>query len=78
MDTKPMSDGHDLLIVGDLMLLLMDDDGASIQGAGALYTSTTVTRASEIARGHWGPEAVAATVTRTAAVVAASAASVGR
>jgi hypothetical protein len=27
----------DLLIVDDLMLLLMDDDGASIQGAGTLY-----------------------------------------
>ncbi len=27
----------DLLIVDDLMLLLMDDDGASVQGAGTLY-----------------------------------------
>ncbi|MEV4715341.1 GPP34 family phosphoprotein [Micromonospora sp. NPDC049374] len=34
------------------------------------WTSTTVTRASEIARGHWGPEAVAAAVTRTAAAIA--------
>lgn len=29
--------GRDLLIVDDLMLLLMDDDGASVQGAGTLY-----------------------------------------
>lgn len=28
---------NDLLIVDDLMLLLMDDDGASVQGAGTLY-----------------------------------------
>ncbi|USQ80867.1 GOLPH3/VPS74 family protein [Ornithinimicrobium faecis] len=27
----------DLLLVDDLMLLLMDDDGASVQGAGTLY-----------------------------------------
>ncbi|MDO3650419.1 GOLPH3/VPS74 family protein [Nocardia mangyaensis] len=32
--TRP---GEDLLIVDDLMLLLMDDDGASIQGAGTLH-----------------------------------------
>lgn len=36
------------------------------------WTSTTVTRASEIARGQWGPEAVAAAVTRTAAAVVAA------
>ncbi|MFV2022594.1 GOLPH3/VPS74 family protein [Micromonospora sp. LOL_023] len=41
------------------------------------WTSTTVTLAGEIARGHWGPKAVAAAVTRTAAaIVAASTASV--
>ncbi|GAB3804517.1 GOLPH3/VPS74 family protein [Micromonospora zhanjiangensis] len=39
------------------------------------WTSTTVTRASEIGRGHWGSQAVATAVTRTAAaIVAASAA----
>lgn len=36
-DLEPMSVGDDLLIVDDLMLLLMDDDGASVQGAGTLY-----------------------------------------
>jgi hypothetical protein len=40
------------------------------------WTSTTVTRAQELQRGHWGPEAVATAVTRTAAaIVAASATS---
>jgi hypothetical protein len=29
--------GNDLLIVDDLVLLLMDDDGASVQGAGILH-----------------------------------------
>lgn len=36
------------------------------------WTSTTVTRAKELELGHWGSEAVATAVTRTAAVVAAS------
>ncbi|MCZ7424203.1 GPP34 family phosphoprotein [Micromonospora sp. WMMA1949] len=41
------------------------------------WTSTTVARASEIGRGHWGSEAVSTAVTRTAAaIIAASAASV--
>lgn len=34
---EPTSRQHDLLVVDDLMLLLLDDDGASIQGAGTLY-----------------------------------------
>lgn len=37
MNEKPRSVRDDLLIVDDLILLLMDDDGASIQGAGTLY-----------------------------------------
>lgn len=36
------------------------------------WTSTTVTRAQDLARGNWGSEAVATAVTRTAANVAAS------
>ncbi|BCJ61764.1 GPP34 family phosphoprotein [Micromonospora endophytica] len=36
------------------------------------WTSTTVIRASEIARDHWGPEVVAAAVTRTAAAIVAA------
>jgi Golgi phosphoprotein 3 (GPP34) len=37
MDWEPTSVRDNLLIVDDLMLLLMDDDGASVQGAGTLY-----------------------------------------
>ncbi len=37
MDEKPTSVRDDLLIVDDLMLLLMDDDGVSIQTAGTLH-----------------------------------------
>lgn len=40
------------------------------------WTSVTVTRAQEIERGHWGSEAVASAVTRTAAAVAAASAAV--
>ncbi|WP_206045760.1 GOLPH3/VPS74 family protein [Nocardia mangyaensis] len=35
--TNKIRPGEDLLIVDDLMPLLMDDDGASIQGAGTLH-----------------------------------------
>jgi hypothetical protein len=38
------------------------------------WTSVTVTRAKELELGHWGPEAVATAVTRTAAAIAASSA----
>ncbi len=39
------------------------------------WTSATATRAKQLERGHWGPEAVATAVTRTArAIVAGSAA----
>ncbi len=38
------------------------------------WTSVTVTRAKELELGHWGPEAVASAVTRTAAAVAAASA----
>ncbi|WP_265523136.1 GOLPH3/VPS74 family protein [Oerskovia flava] len=37
MTRETAPDSTDLLIVDDLMLLLTDDDGASVQGAGTLY-----------------------------------------
>ncbi len=39
MDETPRSVRDDLIIVDHLMLLLMNDDGASVQGAGTLYYS---------------------------------------
>lgn len=42
------------------------------------WTSRTVTRAQDLAQGHWGSEAVATAVTRTAATVAASVATATR
>ncbi|MGC4904019.1 GOLPH3/VPS74 family protein, partial [Micromonospora echinospora] len=36
------------------------------------WTSTTVTRASEIGRGHWGSQALTTAVTRTAAAIVAA------
>jgi hypothetical protein len=36
------------------------------------WTSTTVTRAQELQRGHWGSEAVGTAVTRTAAAIVAA------
>ncbi|CCH87408.1 protein of unknown function [Modestobacter italicus] len=64
--------GQDLLLVDDLVLLLMDDDGASVQSAGTLHH--TATRAQELERGQWGAAAVDTGVARTAAGIAASSA----
>jgi len=40
------------------------------------WTSVTVTRAQELERGHWGPDAVATAVQRTAAAIASASAAV--